>query len=66
MNAYIVGDRVFLTDFVNGTRVVELKPRTAVPDVLAQALWIECHLGSEQADQYLDEYLQTRPPVTFH
>lgn len=66
MSVLLVGARVFVSNFVDGTRVVGLKRRETEADVLAHALWLESHRGHEQADQYLDEYLRRSSVATRH
>jgi len=66
MSVVLVGTRVFVSSFVDGTRVVELKHRETEADVLARALWLASHKGNEQADEYLDEYLQRNSAMTRH
>ncbi len=66
MPVLLVGTRVFVSSFVDGTRVTELKRRETEADVLAHALWLESHQGNEQADEYLDEYLRKNSAMTRH
>jgi len=66
MTVVLVGTRVIVSSFVDGTRVVEPKYRETETDVLARALWLASHVGNEQADEYLENYLRRNSAVTRH
>ena len=53
-----VGARVAVHSFVDGTRVAWPKFRETETDALAHALWLENRGASEQAEKYLDDYVQ--------
>lgn len=64
--AILVGNRVIVSGFVDGTRVVELKHRETDADALAHALWLSKHRNAELADEYLDWYIQRKSGITRH
>ncbi|MDO8565041.1 MAG: hypothetical protein Q7R67_00210 [bacterium] len=66
MQAFIVGTRTVVSNFVDGTRIVEQRFRETEADALAHALWLESHGKREEAVEYLDDYLQRHPAPTRH
>lgn len=58
MNITVRHARVIVHSFVDGARVARPKFRETEADALAYALWLENHGHREQADKYLEEYLQ--------
>ena len=57
---------VIVQCFTDGARVARPKLRETEADVLAHALWLEKHGASEQAEWYLEEYLQRNSSATCH
>ena len=54
----LVGARVSVYSFVDGTRISRPKFRETEMDALAYALWLENHGASKQAEKYLGDYVQ--------
>lgn len=54
----LIGARIKVCSFTDGVRVSGPKFRETEADVLAYALWLERHGAPEQAEEYLEEYLQ--------
>ncbi len=66
MNIAVRHARVIVHSFVDGTRVAAPKFRETETDALAYALWLSSHGRAEQADKYLEEYLQRNSTATRH
>jgi hypothetical protein len=66
MNITVHPAGVLIHSFVDGTRVARPKPRETEADALAYALWLEGHGKREEAEQYLEEYLQRTSGATRH
>jgi hypothetical protein len=66
MATLLVGTRVIVSNFVDGTRVVGLKPRETEADALARAQLLENRGQREQADKYLDDYIRRTSVTTHH
>jgi len=64
--AILVGTRVYVSSFVDGTRVVRHKFRETEADVFARALWLQNHGRLAQAEEYLDRYVQRNSVTTRH
>lgn len=62
----VCGSRVFVSDFVEGTRVRDLVFRETETDALAHAMFLERRGMGEQADEYLESYLRAHAGSTRH
>ena len=62
----LVGAVAIVQCFTDGARVARPKFRETEADALAHALWLENHGAPEQADKYLEEYLQRKSVTTCH
>lgn len=62
----LLGARVIVHSFVDGSRVGWLRSRDTETDALAHALWLERRGLKEQADEYLEDYLQRMSGSTRH
>ncbi|KKT34754.1 MAG: hypothetical protein UW22_C0066G0009 [Candidatus Gottesmanbacteria bacterium GW2011_GWB1_44_11c] len=51
-------NRAVIHSFVDGDRIVRPTFRETETDALAHALWLVRHRSAEEAERYLDEYIQ--------
>lgn len=54
----VVGAVVTVQSFTDGVRVAKPTPRSNEDAVLAQAMWLQNHIGPERADEYLEKHLR--------
>lgn len=54
----VCGNRVIVSDFVEGTRVRNVVFRETETDALAHAMFLERRGMGEQASEYLENYLR--------
>lgn len=54
----LIGARVVVHSFVDGARIAQPRLRETEDDALAHALWLRNQGKHEQAEEYLDSYIQ--------
>lgn len=59
-------NRAVVHSFVDGDRIVRPTFRETETDALAHALWLVRHRSAEEAEEYLDNYLQGRSGTVSH